>query len=96
MVSFSSRYQMEWVEKNGHWKFDNNLLLLRQWKKGLTVANMKFSHSPFWVQVWGLPFENMSEETGKDIGSKIGNYIETDMRVWQSDQAKSIRIRVEL
>ena len=26
---FSSQYQMEWVEKNGPWNFDNNLLLLR-------------------------------------------------------------------
>ena len=57
---------------------------------------MEFSHSPFWVQVWGLPFENMFEETGKGIGSKIGNYIETDKRAWQSDQAKFMRIRVEL
>ena len=24
---FSSQYQMEWVEKNGPWNFDNNLLL---------------------------------------------------------------------
>ena len=30
---FSSRYQMEWVEKSGPWNFDNNLLLCR-WKKG--------------------------------------------------------------
>ena len=26
---FSSQYQMEWMEKNGPWNFDNNLLLLR-------------------------------------------------------------------
>lgn len=38
----------------------------------------------------------MSEETGKYIGCKIGNYIETDKRAWQSDQAKFMRIRVEL
>ena len=25
---FSSKYQMEWVEKNDLWNFDNNLLLL--------------------------------------------------------------------
>lgn len=38
----------------------------------------------------------MFKETGKDIGSKIGNYIEIDKRAWQSDQAKFMRIRVEL
>ena len=93
---FSSQYQLEWGEKNGPWNFENNLLALKQWEKCLTTAKMEFSHSPFWVQVWGLPFEHVSEETRKDIWCKIGNYIETNKRAWQSDQAKFIRIRVEL
>ena len=32
----SSRYQLKWVEKSGPWNFDNNLLLLCRWRKGLT------------------------------------------------------------
>ena len=75
---FSSRYQLEWVEKSGPWNFDNNLLLLCRWRKGLTSKNINFSHSPLWVQIWGLPFENMTEESGKDIGSKIGRVLEVD------------------
>ena len=30
---FNSKHQMEWVEKNGLWNFDNNLLLLCRWRK---------------------------------------------------------------
>ena len=48
---FRSRCQLEWVEKSGHWNFENNLLLLCQWRKGLTSKNISFSHSPFWVQI---------------------------------------------
>ena len=44
---FTSEYQMEWVERNGPWNFDNNLLLLCRWKKGLLVSNISFTHSPF-------------------------------------------------
>ena len=33
---FSSRCQLEWVEKSGPWNFDNNLLLLCRWRNGLT------------------------------------------------------------
>ena len=33
---FGSRCQLEWVEKSGPWNFDNNLLLLCRWRKGLT------------------------------------------------------------
>ena len=90
---FSSRYQLEWVEKSGPWNFDNNLLLLCRWRKGLTSKNINFSHSPFWVQIWGLPFENMTEEIGKDIGNKIGRVLEVDKRAMQANQAKFLRIR---
>ena len=75
---FSSRFQMEWVEKSGLWNFENNLLLLCHWRASLTLTNIVFTHSPFWVQVWGLPFEFMNEEVGKDIGGTIGNFLEVD------------------
>ena len=48
---FSSRFQMEWVEKSGPWNFENNLLLLCHWRASLTLTNIVFTHSPFWVQV---------------------------------------------
>ena len=89
---FNSKYQMEWVERNGPWNFDNNLLLLCRWRKGLSITNISFTHSPFWVQVWGLPFENMSEEVGRDLGNRLGNYIETDKQFWLSKQAKFMRV----
>ena len=89
-------YQLEWVEKSGPWNFDNNLLLLYRWRKGLTPTNISFSHSPFWVQVWGLPFEHMSKEIGRDIGSKIGRIIEVEKRSLQADQEKFIRIWIDL
>ena len=85
---FTSKYQMEWVEKNGPWNFENNLLLLCRWRKGLTVANIVFPHSPFWIQIWGVPFKLMVEETGKDIGNRIGKFLEVDKRAWKSEQAK--------
>ena len=93
---FSSKYQMEWVERCGPWSFDNNLLLLCRWKKGLTSTNVAFTYSLFWVQIWGLPFEIMSQDVGEEFGSKLGNFIEVDRHSWQSDQAKFMRVHVEL
>lgn len=89
-------YQLDWVKKKGPWNFDNNLLLLCQWRKGLSVSNFNFYHSPFWVQVWGLPFKHTSKEVRKDIGRKIGKVIKVDKRSLQADQAKFLRVRVDL
>ena len=93
---FSSEYQLQWVEKNGPWNFDNNLLLLCRWRRGLTSTNITFTHSPFWVQIWGLPFELMAEEVCKELGNSLGSFIETDRRSGQSEQAKFMRVRVNL
>lgn len=38
----------------------------------------------------------MSDEAGKDIGSRLGKVIEVDKRSLQADQAKFMRIRVEI
>lgn len=38
----------------------------------------------------------MSEEVGQDIGRSLGRLIEVDKRACQSDQAKFMRIRVDL
>ncbi|XP_075663402.1 uncharacterized protein At4g02000-like [Castanea sativa] len=67
-----------------------------KWRKGLSIDNISFTHSPFWVQIWGLPFESMTEEVGKDLGSKLGKYIESDRRSWLAEQAKFLRIRVDI
>ena len=93
---FSPKYQLEWVERCGPCSFDNNLLLLYRWKKGLTSTNISFTHSPFWFQIWGFYFEHMSQEVGEEIGSKLGRFIEVDRRLWQSDQAKFMRVRLNL
>ena len=77
-------------------EFENNLLLLCRWKKGLSTANIVFTHSPFWVQLWGLPCEHISEDVGRDVGNSLGRFLEMDKRACQSDQALFMRIRVEL
>ncbi|KAK9988823.1 hypothetical protein SO802_029062 [Lithocarpus litseifolius] len=93
---FGSSCQLERVEKGGPWNFQNSLLLICRWRKGLTATNITFTHAPFWIQVWGFPFEYMSKEAGKDIGSKLGKVIEVNKRLLQAEQAKFMRIRVAI
>ena len=93
---FNSEYQLQWVERNGPWNFNNNLLRLCRWRKGLSASNIFLTHSPFWVQIWDLPFEHMSMEVGRELGNCLGKFIESNRRTGNSDQAKFMRIRVDL
>ena len=38
----------------------------------------------------------MTDEVGKEIGNKLGYFIEVDKRTWQEDQAKFMRVRVDI
>ena len=87
---------MRWVEANGPWNFENNLLLLKSWERGMIANNISFTHSLFWLQIWGLPFDMMSEKIGRHIGNSIGNFMAADSRSWSLDQAKFMRIRVNI
>ena len=62
----------------------------------MSTASISFTHSPFWVKIWGLPFELMTEEARKDIGCKLGKVIEVDRRALQADQPKFLCVRVDL
>ena len=93
---FANEFQMKWVQDHGPWNFDNYLLLLRKWSSGMTSINTKFTHAPFWIQVWGVPFDLMAEEVGKAIGKKVGHFLQINKRTWTGDNANFLRIRVEV
>lgn len=77
--------QLKWVINNNPWSFDNHILLLRRWEKGMTTFSVKFLTNPIWVQVWGLPFDLINEEVGRDIGQGIGRVIEVDCKAIASN-----------
>ena len=64
--------QLKWVLDNGPWRFDDHLLVLRRWEKGMTAINVIFPKIQLWVQIWGLPFDLMNEEAGREIGGRTG------------------------
>ena len=63
----------------------------------MTTFSVNFLHIPIWVEVWGLPFDFINEEAGRDIGSGIGRVVVVDdCKAITSDQARFLRIRVEM
>lgn len=93
---FTIESQLLWVWNNGPWCFDNQLLVLRRWEKDMTARSVSFAPLPLWVQVWGLPFDLMTEEAGQDIGWGLGRVVKVDCKAFKSDQARFLRVRVEV
>ena len=93
---FTLESQLMWVWNNSPWCFDNHLLALRRWEKGMTVRSVTFTHQPCWIQVWGLPFDLIIEEEGSDIGNGLRKLVEVDCKAFQIEQACFLQLRVEV
>ncbi|KAK7835487.1 uncharacterized protein CFP56_023490 [Quercus suber] len=93
---FSMESQLKWVLANGPWSFEDHPLVLCRWERGMTATSVQFNSIPMWVQMWGLPFDLLSEEVGRDIGNGLGTVVEVDLKAFSSDQARFLRVRVEL
>lgn len=50
---FPNEFQLMWVLENEPWSFENQLLLMRRWERGMSTRkrNMVFAEATFWIQV---------------------------------------------
>ena len=46
---FTSEFDLNRVLKGGLWTFDNQLLLLKRWRRGMTVENIRMETATLWV-----------------------------------------------
>ena len=46
---FDTEFDMERILKGGPWSFDNQLLMLTRWKKGMKAENVQLQHAALWV-----------------------------------------------
>ena len=87
---------MVWIIQDGPWSFDNQLLLLRQWQKGMTVENIKLEHASLWIQIWGAPFDMVSPQVAKEVGSRLGIVEEVEWKRRRDDPNFFMHVKVAL
>ena len=82
-LKFQFEFEMNCVLKGGPWTFDNQVLMLLQWKVGLTV-----------VQIWGAPFDLVSPKIAEAMGSKLGSVVKVEKKKKPEGQSYFMRIKV--
>ena len=78
----------------GPWTFDNQLLMLKRWTKGMTAGNIKWEHASLWVQIWGAPFDMVSPIVAAKVGSRLGIVEEVEKQ--RQHDAQNIFMRVQV
>ena len=48
---FISEFDLNRFSRGGPWTFDNQLLLLKHWRRAMTVENIRMETATLWVQI---------------------------------------------
>lgn len=78
------------------WLFDNQLLILHPWEADINWKEFSFTCSPFWVQVWHIPHQWISIETGKKIGGVLGTVTDVMIVDAGGHELRHINILVDI
>ncbi|KAK6138367.1 hypothetical protein DH2020_027896 [Rehmannia glutinosa] len=96
LFQFFHELDIQRVESNGPWTFDNQLLLTKRLTEGEQPSKVIIFHTAMWVQVFDLPIGFMTERVCINIGNFIGSFLESDPKNFQGGWKNYLRIRVSL
>lgn len=92
----NSEFDLERILNGGPWSFDNQMLLLTKWRKGMNANNARLNHASLWVQIWGVPFDMVSPKVATEVGGRLGDVVEVERRQKQDDPSYLMRVKVAL
>uniref|UniRef100_A0A803QQP1 CCHC-type domain-containing protein n=1 Tax=Cannabis sativa TaxID=3483 RepID=A0A803QQP1_CANSA len=94
MVTFGCEGDMRRVLSKESWHFHNQHLILCPPTALLSDLISSYTITPFWVQVYRLPFLSKSEALAKIIGNLIGDFLEVHDDSLNEGWGPFLRIRV--
>lgn len=78
------------------WLFDNQLMVLQRWDEELKWTDERFNLSPIWIQVKYIPPHWLSVDTGRKIGSMLGEVKDVMIVETWGKEDRHIKIQVDL
>ena len=78
------------------WSFDRQILVFNDFDGSTPPSQMKFTHSPFWVQVHDMPMLCMNKAVGTKIGESLGELEDVDMAGDGAGWGRCLWLRVQI
>lgn len=94
--SFESKDDKEWINNNGPWLFDRNLVVLEAPTKNIRINELEFNKTDLWLRIINLPVGFRNEFIARKIGNILGTFQDWDSDKNSSAWGNSLRIRVRL
>ncbi|KAK8668475.1 hypothetical protein V6N13_105928 [Hibiscus sabdariffa] len=88
MINFPSQRVRDWVLETGPWHIQQKAIVLRRWKLGLLLEELKLTSTPIWIKLWHVPLELYSQQGLSYVASAVG-------RPLYSDRATTLKQHLE-
>ena len=69
-VFVTEEHMMDVLDRST-WYFDKRLVLMKRFEGDLSLGNVKFQRSLFWIRVFNIPIKSMNTTIGKHIAKEI-------------------------
>lgn len=66
-IVFSSQEDLKRILNGKAWTFDQQYLVLKEWRVGMNIKSEILNSVDIWVQIWGIPTHWMAKEVGVKI-----------------------------
>ncbi|XP_030940140.1 uncharacterized protein LOC115965077 [Quercus lobata] len=76
------------------WTYEKSLILLKEFEGEQVPKDISLWQSPFWVQIHNLPLKSRTRETGRVIGTSLGEVMDVDVSESGVNWGKYLRVRV--
>jgi hypothetical protein len=96
VVRFATEGDGKHVMRNGPWKFDFNVVLLKDYDGSVRPSDMVFDSMEIWVRVLDLPMDMMNRVYGELIGNWIGRFVSVEVDSEGMAWGKDLKIRVAI
>ncbi|XP_075665231.1 uncharacterized protein LOC142634866 [Castanea sativa] len=96
LVEFGDEKDKKKVLDMCPWSYEKQLILIQEYEGELTPKEIEMKWAPFWVQIYNLPLNSRTKETGWAIGSCLGSVLDVDVNEAGVQWSKCLRVRVRL
>lgn len=94
LFDFSTKDDKRRVLEGRPWSFDRHALVLKAFDGKTAVSQMRFTHSPIWIQVHDMLLLCMNRGVGLKIGASLGEIVDVDVAGDGSGWGRCLRLRV--
>jgi hypothetical protein len=83
LLKFSKKEHIDKINQQVTWNVNGCLLTLQKWSPTATLGEIASHKFHFWIQIHGLPLENMTTRNAIAIGKGLGDFLKADDAVGQ-------------